>query len=217
MSSRLRILIADDHPIFRRGLCDVIETDARLDLVGQAAHGDEALQLVEQLQPEIAILDVNMPKRTGLQAARQLRERQAGVKVILLTMHEDETLLNEALDLGIHAYVLKDNAAEDLITAIHAVAEGRMFISASLSSLLLHRREQQKALRLNHPGLESLTPSERRILKLIAEDKTSKEIAAVLDCSPRTIDTHRQNISQKLGLSGSHSLLRFAFDNKSRL
>ena len=126
-------------------------------------------------------------------------------------------MLNAALNLGISAYVLKENAVEDLISAVRSVADGKTFISASLSGLLLRRRVQADALRREKPGLDSLTPTERRILKLIADDKTSKEIAEVLSCAVRTVETHRQNMSQKLGLSGSHSLLKFAYDNKSTL
>jgi len=113
--------------------------------------------------------------------------------------------------------VLKENAVEDLLSAVRSVAEGKTFVSASLSGVLLRRRAQTDALRRERPGLDSLTPTERRILKLIADDKTSKEIAEVLSCAIRTVETHRQNISQKLDLSGSHSLLKFAYDNKSSL
>lgn len=217
MSMQLRVLIADDHPIFRRGLCDVIEAEASLRLVGQAGNGEEALRLIDQLRPDIAILDVRMPKLTGLQTARNLMKKRSPVKLVLLTAHEDEALLNEALNLGIHAYVLKENAVEDLVNAIRSVASGETFISASLTGMLLRRRAQSEALRRDRPGLDKLTPTERRILKLIADDKTSKEIANVLACAVRTVETHRQNISTKLELTGSHSLLKFAYDNKSRL
>ncbi len=217
MSSPLRILIADDHPIFRRGLCDVIETDPSLELVGQAANGEEALHCIAELKPDIAILDVHMPRLTGLQAARRLRESESPVKLVLLTMYEDESLLNEALDLGINAYVLKENAAEDLIQAIRAVAEGKTFITASLTGALLRRRSDSEALHRERPGLQRLTPSEKRILRLIADDRTSKEIADLLGCAVRTVETHRQNMSQKLSLSGSHSLLKFAYENRSFL
>ena len=217
MNTPLKILIADDHPIFRRGLCDVIQTDASLRLVGQASDGEEALKLVGELRPDIAIFDVHMPKLSGLQAARKLIEQESPVKLVLLTMHEDEDLLNEALDLGIQAYVLKENAVEDLLAAVRSVSGGRTFISASLSGLLVRRRTQAEALCREKPGLGSLTPTERRILRLIADDKTSKEIAEILGSAVRTVETHRQNMSLKLGLSGSHSLLKFAYDNKSRL
>ncbi len=217
MSLPLQILIADDHPIFRRGLCEVIETDPDLRLVGQAGDGQEALRAARELRPDVLVLDVTMPRLTGLQVARKLREGSAGPRLVLLTMHEDEELLNEALSLGITGYVLKENAVEDLLAAIHAVAAGRTFISASLSGLLLRRRQAQDRLRHEKPGLEQLTQSERRVLKLISQDKTSKEIAELLNCAVRTVETHRQNISTKLDLSGSHSLLKFAYDNKSKL
>jgi two-component system response regulator NreC len=217
MSAPLKILIADDHPIFRRGLCEVITSDTGLELVGQAASGAEALNLIEALRPDIAIFDVHMPGLTGLQAARQLLAKKSPVKIILLTMHEDEELLNEALNLGIPAYVLKENAVEDLIRAIRSVADGKTFISATLSDMLLRRRAQSESLRRRKPGFDTLTPTERLILKLIAEDKTSKEIADTLGSAVRTVETHRQNMSQKLALSGSHSLLKFAYDNKARL
>ena len=217
MSKKLRILIADDHPIFRRGLCDVIETAAGLQLVGQAGDGEAALQLVGELHPDIVIFDVHMPKLTGLQAARKLIEKRSATRIILLTMHEDEDLLNEALQLGVLAYVLKENAVEDLLQAVRAVADGKTFISAALTGMLLRRRERNEALRCEKPGLDSLTPSERRILRLIAGDKTSKEIADELGCAVRTVETHPQNMSAKLKLSGSHSLLKFAYDNKASL
>ena len=132
-------------------------------------------------------------------------------------MHEDEDLLNEALQLGVHAYVLKENAVEELSQAVRAVADGKTFISVTLSGMLLRRRERNEALRSEKPGLDSLTRSERRILRLIAGDKTSKEIAGELGCAVRTVKTHRQNMSVKLNLSGSHSLLKFAYDNKASL
>lgn len=217
MSSPLQILIADDHPIFRRGLCEVIATDRNLKLVGQASDGEAALRLMAELRPDITILDVNMPKLTGLQVARKLSDNKTPAKLVLLTMYEDEELLNEALNLGIGGYVLKENAVEELLGAIRAVAQERTFISPSLSGMILRRRSGSEHLRRSKPGLEDLTPAELRILKLVAEDRTSKEIAGLLGCAVRTVETHRQNISSKLGLSGSHSLLKFAYDNKSRL
>lgn len=217
MNARLRIVIADDHPIFRRGLRDVVEIDAGLELVGQAENGEEALSLIQESRPDVAVLDIQMPRLSGLRVAQTLIEKRLTVKFILLTLYEDEDLLNEALNVGIHAYVLKENATGDLIDAIRAVMRGKSFISATLSDMLLRRREANEALRHEKPGIGQCTPTELRILKFIAEDKTSKEIADVLGCAVRTVETHRQNLSHKLSLSGSHSLLKFAYDNKSRL
>ena len=213
----ISVFIADDHPIFRKGLCEVIGHDPLLRIVGQAAHGEEALRLVMELQPDVAILDINMPKLSGLQVARILNDRQSATKLVLLTMHQDEDLLDEALALGVSAYVLKESAVEDLLSAVQAVMAGQSFISPTIAALLMKRRKMGDELRREKPGLDRLTPSERRILRLIAEDRTTKEIADALGVSPRTVETHRQNVSHKLHLSGSHSLLKFAFDNKHQL
>jgi DNA-binding NarL/FixJ family response regulator len=213
----ISVFTADDHPIFRRGLCEIIEEESDLRLVGEASAGNEALEHILSLQPDIAILDVDMPGMTGLETARALCERDVSTRIILLTMHEDEALFNEAIDIGVLGYVLKENAVDEVVKAIRAVASGGTFISPSVSQFLLSRNRGKQDLRKEKPGLESLTPAERRILKQIAEDKTSKEIADVLNISVRTVETHRQNISTKLGLSGSHSLLKFAFHNKSHL
>jgi DNA-binding NarL/FixJ family response regulator len=214
VSSVLTIVIADDHPIFRRGLVEVIESDPGLRLVGQAGNGPEALRLIGTLRPAVVVLDLQMPGLTGLQVARKLAENGGGPGIVLLTMHEDEELLNEALNLGISAYVLKETAVEELLGAIHAVAGGRTFVSSKLTNLLLRRSRRGAELLQQKPALDDLTPAEIRILKLIAEDRTSKEIAEILGSALRTVETHRQNISAKLKLSGSHSLLKFAYDNK---
>jgi DNA-binding NarL/FixJ family response regulator len=217
MTNPIDIIIADDHPIFRKGLCDVIAGDPSLRLLEQAEDGETALRLIQERQPHVAILDINMPRLSGLRVAHTLAGGQSPVKIILLTMHEDEDFFNEAMDIGVSGYVLKENAVADLLQAIRAVAQGKTFVSPSLAGFLLHRRTQSDDLKQEKPGLEMLTPAERRILKLIAQDQTTKEIAATLGISIRTVDTHRQNISNKLNLSGSHSLLKFAYANKSRL
>jgi DNA-binding NarL/FixJ family response regulator len=165
MNVPLSVLIADDHPIFRKGLCDVIGEDPALRLAGQAGNGEEALRWIGELHPDIAVLDINMPKLSGLQVARSLVERRSPVKLVLLTMHEDEDLFDEAMEIGVKAYVLKESAVEDLLAAVHAVAAGGSFISAPIAGLLVQRREQAAALRREKPGLELLTPSERRSVR----------------------------------------------------
>ncbi len=213
----ITVLIADDHPIFRRGLCDVIASDSTLRLVGEAGDGEEAWQLIQTLKPTVAVLDIHMPKRSGIQIAHLVSQQCLPVALIILTMDAEEGLLNEALDLGVKGYLLKEGAVMDLIQAVHRVAAGDCYISPMLSGTLVRRRAGREALREQKPGLDTLSPTERQILKLISEDRTSKEIAELLHCSLRTVETHRQNISYKLELSGTHSLLRFAFDHKAQL
>jgi DNA-binding NarL/FixJ family response regulator len=213
----ITILIADDHPIFRRGLCDIIAGDATLRLVGEVDDGEQAWRLIQELRPAVAVLDVHMPKRSGIELARVVSQQRLRVAVIILTMDAEEALLNEALSLGVKGYLLKESAVTDLLQAIHRVAGGDFHVSPMLSAALLRRNTARELLHEQRVGLDRLTPTERRILKLISEDRTSKEIAEALRCCVRTVDTHRQNISHKLELSGSHSLLRFAFDHKAQL
>ena len=211
------VLIADDHPIFRRGLCDIIAGDATLRLVGEAGDGEEAWRLIQELKPAVAVLDVHMPNRSGIQLAHLVSQQRLSVALIILTMDGEEGLLHEALNLGVNGYLLKESAVTELLQAVHRVAGGDCYITPSLSGALVRRNAAHEALREQKPGLDKLSPTERRILKLISEDRTSKEIAELLECSVRTVETHRQNISCKLELSGSHSLLRFAFDHKAEL
>lgn len=216
-SPPITVLIADDHPIFRRGLCDIIAGDSTLRLVGEATDGEQAWQLIQELQPTVAVLDIHMPKRGGIELGRLVSQQRLRVELIILTMDSEEALLHEALNLGINGYLLKESAVGDLLQAIHRVAAGDCYISPALSGTLVRRNAAREVLHEQKPGLDRLTATERQILKLIAEDRTSKEIAEILRCSARTVETHRQNISHRLELSGSHSLLRFAFDHKAQL
>ena len=211
------VLIADDHPIFRRGLCDVITGDARLRLVAEAGDGEDAWRLLQEFQPAVAVLDIHMPGRSGIELGRLVSQRRLPVAVIILTMDAEEGLLQEALNLGVKGYLLKENAITELLQAIQRVAAGKDYICPALSGALVRRHAARENLHQQKTGLDRLTPTEHQILRLIAEDRTSKEIAELLTCSVRTVETHRQNISHKLELSGSHSLLRFAFDHKAQL
>ena len=217
MKTRIKVLIVDDHPLFRSGLRQVIASDARLELAGETGDGAVALQLILEKPPDVAVLDVNLPGQTGLEIARVLQQKKSRTRVIILTMHKEEELINRALDLGVHGFVLKENASENILAAIEAVAAGEHYLSPEVSGHLVRRRDRAERLASQKPGLEDLTKAERRILKLIAEKKTSREIAGELFISIRTVEAHRANICDKLELHGSHSLLQFALENRSSL
>jgi DNA-binding NarL/FixJ family response regulator len=208
-------MIADDHPIFRQGLRQVIETDPGLKIVAEADDGETTLERLPQSGAEILVLDVDMPNKDGFEVVKDIRSQRLPVGVIFLTMHKDERFFNAALDLGVKGYVLKDSAVSEIIGSIRAVAGGKEYVSPALTSFLLNRGRRATALAAEQPGLAQLTPTERRVLKLIAEYKTSKEVAEELCLSPRTIEHHRANICEKLAIKGTHALLKFAVAHQS--
>ena len=212
MSERISLFIADDHPIFRRGLRAVIESDAGLEIVGEADNGETALTEIRRLEPRIAILDADMPKADGLTVARAIQEKNLPTLPVFLTMHKDEAIFNAAIDADVKGFVIKDSAATDIVNCIKDVAQGKRFFSADLSEFLLNRRRERQS-----SPLDLLTVSERRVLRLLAGGKTSREIAGELFISPRTVDHHRANISSKLNLKGKNALLTFALNNKSSI
>jgi DNA-binding NarL/FixJ family response regulator len=217
MSDKVRVVIVDDHPLYRQGLRQVIESNDQFELVGEAERGQDALQLIETLKPTLAVLDVGLPDITGLEVAAAVQAKGWPVALVILTMLKDELAFNKAMSLGIQGYVLKENAVSEIIACITAVAAGQPYISPSLSGFLLKRHDRVASLADQKPGINDLTMAERRILKRIAEKKTSKEIAAELFISPRTVETHRANIGTKLELKGSNSLLQFALENRELL
>ncbi|MGH9841531.1 MAG: response regulator [Blastocatellia bacterium] len=217
MANEIRIVIADDHPIYREGLRRVIERDAALRVLAEAGDGEEALAQIETCRPDVAVLDLDMPKLDGFGVVRALGEKRLDVAAIFLTMHKDEDAFNEAMNLGVKGYVIKDSAVTDIVQAIRAVAAGQDFISPQLSGFLLRRARRNADLVERKPSLNDLTPAERRVLHLIAEGKVNKEIAEALFVSVRTVEHHRSNICAKLGLNGKHALLTFALTHKSEL
>ncbi len=217
MKDEVKIVIADDHPIVRQGLRQMIEAEKNFTIVGEAGDGEDALQLIETHKPDVAVLDIDMPRIGGFDVARELKRKKSEVGIIFLTMHSEEEIFQTAMDLGVGGYVLKDSATTDIVAGIKSIASGKPFISPALSALLLNRRRRVNKLARQNPELDSLTPTERRILKLIAEDKTSKEIGEELFISHRTVHAHRANISTKLNLSGNLALVKFAITHKSNL
>ncbi|MBI2925439.1 MAG: response regulator transcription factor [Verrucomicrobia bacterium] len=217
MGKHIRILIADDHPIFRKGLVDVVRAEPQSALVGEASDGALAWEMVQRLKPQIALLDIDMPGLDGLTVAGRIRDAKLPVAVVILTIHKEENIFNAAMDLGVRGYVLKENAILDLTNALRTVARGEVFLSPSISSFLLNRVRRQEQLRSAEPGITSLTPMELRVLKLVADNQTNDAIARQLFISPRTVHTHRNNICTKLNLHGNRGLLMFALEHKDEL
>jgi DNA-binding NarL/FixJ family response regulator len=215
--SRIKVVIVDDHPLFRGGLRQVIESDPEFQLIGEAGDGPGGLQLIREQKPDVAILDVNLPGLSGLEIAQKLQHRRIPTRLIILTMYKEEETFNRAMDLGVSGFVLKENAVQDIVTGLKTVAAGEPYLSPSISGYLLRRRSRSESLVVRKPGLDDLTRAERRILLMIAQKKTSREIAVELSISPRTVEAHRANICTKLELHGSHSLLQFALENRSSL
>jgi DNA-binding NarL/FixJ family response regulator len=215
--SEITLIIADDHPIVRQGLRQAIEADAALKVLTEAGDGRAALEAIEKYQPQVAVLDIDMPLMDGFAVARAVRKKNLTVEMVFLTIQRDEDMVNEAVNLGVKGYVLKDSALTDIVICIKSVAAGQHYTSSVLTSYLVKRSSRAAALTEEKIGIKDLTATERRVLKLIAEYKTSKEIAEELFISYRTVETHRANICQKLDLKGSHVLIKFALAHKSEL
>ncbi len=217
MNSEIKILIADDHPVFRRGLRMIIEADSALQIVAEAEDGAEAVSRLREFEPDVAILDVDMPKMGGFEVVREMQKSNLASEVIFLTMYKDEGLFNQAIDLGVKGYILKDSAISDIVAAIKSAARSENFISPPLATFLVNRGNRMAKFTNNKPSIQDLTPAELNVLKLIAEHKTSREIADLLFISPRTVERHRFNICTKLEIHGSNALIKFALENKNLL
>ena len=209
------VIIADDHPIFRQGLKQLIEKQPEFRVVAEAEDGQTALDLIATHTPTVAVLDLNMPGLDGFVVAQRAQQMKLPVKIIILTMHKDELHFNEAIGLGIQGYLIKDSAATEVVDCLKTVISGRAYFSPAMSSFWLTRRRAVQTENLS--GVGDLTPTERRVLLLLSELKTTKEIAAELGVSPRTVDNHRAHICSKLDLQGSHALTKFAIQHKGDL
>ncbi|MBS1852415.1 MAG: response regulator transcription factor [Acidobacteria bacterium] len=218
MDSLIRIVLADDHPVVRKGLKFSIEQDEGLKVVAEAGDGETALALVKKHRPQVLVLDIDMPKLDGLAAAREMRRQGLDAKIIFLTLHDEQDFFRAAIDLGGLGYILKDSAMVEIVACIHSVADGRPYYSSALTAPMIQPREAPPATPAD--SLTSrLTPTERKILKLIAVGKSSKEIGAELSIHYRTVENHRTNMCRKLCIEGEgpNALLRFALQNRSSL
>ena len=207
---KIRILLADDHTLIRSGLRLIVEQNSDLVVVGEAEDGRQAVALTGSLKPDVAVLDIGMPNLNGIEAAKQITEGDAGTAVVVLSMHRDETYILRALKAGVRGYLLKDSAESDLVRAIRSVAEGKSFFSPTVSKVLL----EDYMRKLQRTGAEDsydlLTPREREILQLVAEGKSNKEVATMLNLSVYTVETHRANMMEKLKLKSVPELILYA-------
>jgi DNA-binding NarL/FixJ family response regulator len=211
------ILLADDHPVVRSGIRYTIDKRPGFQVVYEASDGRAALQFIRQKPPDVAILDIEMPELDGFGVAETVYHEKLPVRLIFMTMHSDEETFNKAMDLGINGFVLKENATADILDAVQTVMEEKYYLSPLLSDYLIRRSSMRPRSAVPTNTIADLTPSERTILRLIADQKTTKSIAAELFISPKTVEKHRSNICTKLDIHGAYALIKFAFEHKNRI
>jgi len=211
----VRILLADDHEIVRRGLQAILKAQTGWSVVAEAANGREAVDLARQLKPAVVILDISMPELNGLEATRQILKDLPQTEVLILTMHESEQVVREVLDAGARGYVLKSDAGQDLVAAVESLCRHKPFFTSKVAEMVLegYRKTPATSSKMTVPR-SRLTPREREIVQLLAEGKSNKEVAAALGISVKTAEAHRANVMHKLNLQSLSDLVRYAIRNK---
>jgi DNA-binding NarL/FixJ family response regulator len=213
--AEITVVVAEDHPLFRKGLVDVLRGEAGVRVVAEAGDGEAALTAIRSRKPTLAILDVDMPKRTGLEVGALVRTELPEVAIVFLTMHAEGDLLRQAMALGAMGYVLKESAASDIVACVNLVASGRRYVSAALSDHLVPRAPARRTP--GPPALDALTATEREVLRQIAQGKSTQEIARALTSSTKTVENHRSNICGKLKIHGTNALLRYALEHRDQI
>jgi DNA-binding NarL/FixJ family response regulator len=211
---KTRILLADDHAVVRKGLRFLLESEPDLEVVGEAADGTQAVEMAAELEPNVIVMDIGMPRLNGIDATTQIVRAHPHTAVVILSVHSDETYLVRTLSAGAKGYLLKDSAEEDLVRAIRSVSEGKPFFSPAISKTLLDdyvRMLQQSGV---SDSYELLTDREKQVLQLLAQGKTNKDVATLLDLSPYTVETHRTRIMQKLNLHNTAEIVLYAVRKK---
>ena len=215
--NEITIIIADDHPLVRSGVRKELENIEQYKIIAETGNGNEALDLINKLNPGIAVLDFQMPGLNGIEITEKLREIGCSTKVILLTMHDEKQIFFKALNVGVNAYVLKDDAILDIVDAVKNVAAGREFISKNLTGLMLNKIKNVAVDNKNNNPIYELTSTEKKVLLLIAELSTNEEISDKLFISKRTVENYKVNIAKKLQLNGARDLLKYSIENKDCL
>ena len=205
----IRILLVEDHSMVRAGLRALLERAKDINIVGEASNGQEAIDLSVELKPDVLVMDIMMPRLNGIQAAEQLRDMKLPVNILLLSMYSDEGLVHQALHSGVKGYLLKTSVSEELLWAIHAVARGETYLSAVISSIVVESALHPRSAGSDDP-LNGLSPREKEILQLIAEEHTSGEIGRLLFISEKTVEKHRANLMEKLHVRNLAGLVRLA-------
>ena len=208
--NKIRVLLADDHTLIRAGLRLVVEQQPDFAVAGEAENGRQAVAMADSLKPNVVVMDIGMPDLNGIEAARQIREHHPEIEIVMLSMHSDEGYVLRALKAGARAYLLKDSAEADLARAIHAAAEGKSFFSPAVGKVLLEDYMRKLERTGAEDSYELLSPREREVLQLVAEGKSSKEIANLLNLSVYTVETHRAKLMQKLNLKSMPELILYA-------
>ena len=206
----MRILLGDDHGIVRRGMRALLETEADMSVVGEAADGLEVLRLCDELRPDVLVLDIAMPRLNGIDVAERAVKHNPALKVLFLSMYADESYVLRALSAGAKGYLLKDATEQELVPALRTVSQGRPFFSSAISAMLLTDYMRHLQQRGQEDSYRLLTDREKEVLQLLAEGRTNKEVAALLDVGVSTVETHRANLMQKLGLHNTAEIVLYA-------
>ena len=206
----IRILIAEDHLMVRSGIRALLEKSGELKILGEASNGQEAVEMVEKLKPDVLIMDIMMPRMNGIQAAQNIRKLRVHTNILLLSMYADEGLVYQALQSGVRGYVLKSSVSDELLWAVHAVASGNTYLSSQISQIVVESAVHPRAPGQDHDPISNLSPREKEILQLIAEEHTSNEIATMLFISEKTVEKHRASLMEKLNVRNLAGLVRMA-------
>jgi len=205
----IRVLLVEDHTMVRAGLRALLERTKDINVLGEASNGQEAIDMTVELKPDVLVMDIMMPRLNGIQAAEQIRDMKLSVNILLLSMYSDEGLVHQALQSGVKGYVLKTSVSEELLWAIRTVSRGETYLSAAISSIVVESALHPNALKTSDP-LDDLSPREKEILQLIAEEHTSGDIGKILFISEKTVEKHRASLMEKLHVHNLAGLVRLA-------